>query len=175
MSIDLFFMDLMEKIKNIFLDSIATNIVLEKATLIWIILIVTLICIKKTRKLGIILGISFLITLILGEGILKKLIARERPFITYNYEILVKKPTSFSFPSSNAALSFAVFGAFLFNKNKYSILIGLFASIIAISRIYLGIHYFTDILGGIFLGLLVSYFVTKFYNKKLTNGYCPTL
>lgn len=161
MNIDLFFIDSIRSIRGNFLDTLFTNYFIEKSLYIWIILIIVLLCIKKTRKLGIVVGISFLITLILGEGILKHLVGRERPFVTYGYEVIGKIPTSFSFPSGNAALAFAVFGAFLFSKNKYSIFIGIFTLIAAFSRIYIGVHYFTDVLGGMTLGLLSAYFSVK--------------
>ncbi|GAB6169347.1 phosphatase PAP2 family protein [Clostridium carnis] len=167
MVIDLFFINLMKNIKSDFLDSLFTNIIFEKSIYIWIILILVLLCIKNTRKFGVILGISFLITLIIGEGVLKNLIGRERPFITYGYEIIGNKPNSFSFPSASAALSFTMFGVFLFNKNRYNLVIGVFALIVAISRIYLGVHYFSDVLGGIILGFLSSYFVNKLIRKYM--------
>lgn len=161
MNIDLFFINLIKDIKVDFLDNLFNNIIIEKSIYIYIILIIVLLCIKRTRKFGLIVGISFLITLILGEGILKHLVARQRPFITYGYEVIGKVPTSFSFPSGNSSLSFAVFGVFLFSKNKYSIIIGIMALIVALSRVYIGVHYFTDILGGAILGLFSAYFSVK--------------
>ncbi|GMQ56685.1 phosphatase PAP2 family protein [Vallitalea sediminicola] len=166
MGIDLIFIDLMKNIRSDFLDSIFTNIIFQKSMYIWIILIVVLLCIKKTRKLGIVAGISFVVTLIVGEIILKNIIDRARPFITYNLDVIVKKPTSFSFPSGSTALSFAVFGAFLFSKNKYGIVIYVFAVIIAFSRIYLGLHYFSDVVGGMVLGIVLAYWVDR-VEKKL--------
>lgn len=161
MGIDLYFIDFINSIRSDFWNSVFTNIVLEKSLYIWIALILVLLCIKKTRKLGIVVAISFVITLILSEGVIKHFVGRERPFIAYGVEVIGKKPTSFSFPSASAALSFAVFGAFLFNKNKYSVLIGIFALIIAFSRIYVGVHYFTDVLGGAVLGMVSAYIVNK--------------
>lgn len=165
MIVDLYFIEFINKFKSAFWDSITLSPLLGKATIIWVVLIIILLCIRKTRQLGIMVGLSFLITLILGEGVLKNLIARERPFIAHHYDIIVKAPTSYSFPSGSTGLSFAVFGAFLANKNKYCILIGLYAAMVAFSRVYLGVHYLSDIWGGIALGLLVSYNVTKLYKK----------
>lgn len=168
MGIDLFFIDLMKNIRSDFLDNIFTNIIFQKSMYMWIILIIVLICIKKTRKLGIVAGIALVVTLIIGEVILKNVIDRARPFITYNLDVIVKKPTSFSFPSGSTALSFAVFGAFLFNKNKCSIGIGIFALIIAFSRIYLGLHYFLDVMGGMVLGIVLAYLVDRVVKKHLS-------
>ena len=85
------------------------------AGIVWIILALILVMRRKTRNYGIIILIALLITAILGEGVLKNIIKRNRPFVTLsNLKLLITPPASYSFPSGHTASSFAVFGVFYF-------------------------------------------------------------
>lgn len=135
--------------------------------MVWIILSLVLIMRRKTRNYGIILLLVLLLTAILGEGILKNLIRRNRPFVTLmNLKLLIPPPASYSFPSGHTASSFAAFGVFYFLNLKYKYLVFLTAFLIAFSRIYLGVHYFSDIVGGIILGFGISYLICNYYKKN---------
>ena len=136
------------------------------AGIVWIILALILVMRRKTRNYGIIILLVLLLTAILGEGILKNLIRRNRPFVTLmNLKLLIPPPASYSFPSGHTASSFAAFGVFYFLNLKYKYLVFLTAFLIAFSRIYLGVHYFSDIIGGIILGLGISYLICNFYDS----------
>ena len=135
--------------------------------MVWIILGLILIIRKKTRIYGILYFLSLLVTVILGEGIMKNIIRRARPFETIDMvSALIKAPKSYSFPSGHTASSFAAFGIFYFLNLKYKWYIFLVAFLIAFSRIYLGVHFFTDIVGGIMLGLLDSYLISTYYKRN---------
>jgi undecaprenyl-diphosphatase len=108
--------------------------------------------------------------------ILKPLVHRIRP---YNYEIweplrtaaelLIEAPTDFSFPSGHTLVSFeASVSIFAFNK-KWGVPAIVLAFLIAFSRIYLYVHYVTDVLAGIVMGTafaIVSYFVIDALGKS---------
>ena len=152
---------------------------LGNAGIIWIILAVILLIIPKTRKYGAIVAIALIADLILCNGILKNLVARTRPFdVNTAVELLIKKPTDYSFPSGHTAAAFAaVTGLFLAKQKKLWIPSLVFALILAFSRLYLYVHYPTDILGGMVVGIIsgcIGYFVVKkIENRKNKNITAP--
>ncbi len=121
-----------------------------------------LIFIKRTRLCGINMMASLFISVFIGAIILKPLIARERPFMdpVYNeYWIAVGKhiETSFSCPSSHTTASFAaLFPIFLYFDKRYSFIAIIIALMIGFSRIYLVVHYPSDVLLGMCIGISVS-------------------
>lgn len=137
---------------------------------------IILIFIKRTRICGINMALSLFISIIIGAFILKPLIARERPFTDtlYNeYWIAVGKhiETSFSCPSSHATASFAaLFPIFLYFNKKYSFIALLIALIIGFSRVYLVVHYPSDVMLGACIGITVSSII-YFIFKKLDMEY----
>lgn len=137
---------------------------------------IILIFIKRNRICGINMALSLFISIIIGAFILKPLIARERPFMDtlYNeYWIAVGKhiETSFSCPSSHATASFAaLFPIFLYFNKKYSFIALLIALIIGFSRVYLVVHYPSDVVLGACIGITVSSII-YFIFKKLDVEY----
>ena len=147
---------------------------LGEAGWIWILLAVVLLARKNTRKLGIAVAISLVLDLILCNLLLKPIVARPRPF-TFRPELtlLVKAPRDFSFPSGHTAASFAAASALLFSKHKSWIPATVLAALIALSRLYLYVHYPTDVLAGVAVGVLCGFFgailaknAAKFCKKK---------
>ena len=145
---------------------------------------IILIFIKRTRVCGINMAVSLFISILIGAIILKPLIARERPFTdpAYNeYWITVGKhlETSFSCPSSHTTASFAVlFPIFLYFNKKYSFIAVLIAALIGFSRIYLVVHYPSDVVFGAFIGISVScltYFIFKRLNIEYRLNQIPII
>lgn len=121
---------------------------------IWIAIAVILLCFKKTRKCGLTMGVALILMQICGNVILKQIFTRSRPcWIDPSVTLLIECPTSYSFPSGHTYSSFAgAFTIFYYHKKAGGFAL-LLASIIAFSRMYLFVHYPTDILGGILFGL----------------------
>ena len=97
--------------------------------------------------------------------LLKHLIARSRPYDCILGLIpLITPPTDYSFPSGHTAASFAV-GALLFRKlpKRYGIPALVLAALIGFSRLYLGVHYPSDVLAGALLGTGISYAAEVFW------------
>ncbi|MBW5378051.1 phosphatase PAP2 family protein [Brachyspira pilosicoli] len=133
--------------------------------------IIAFLIFKKTRICGINMAVSCFIAFIITAVILKPLIARERPITDYyDYWVAVGShiETSFSCPSSHATVSFAVYlPIFLYFNKRYSFLAVILASIISFSRVYLMVHYASDVIFGAFVGIIVSFVVYTVMNKKI--------
>jgi undecaprenyl-diphosphatase len=135
--------------------------------LVWIAISILLILNKKYRSIGIMCIAALILTAILGEAILKNIIQRPRPFLQVPViNLLITKPMSYSFPSGHTASSFAVVGIIFSTIKKFRIHAIILAILIAFSRMYLYVHYPSDILGGILLGLLCSKVVLLVYKNK---------
>ena len=131
---------------------------LGNAGMIWILLTILCLCISKTRKAGATMALALLFSLIVNNGILKNAIGRIRPYeVIDGLQCIVGKAVDYSFPSGHSGSSFAaaVVIAWLFPK-KYGIPAILLAALIAISRLYVGIHYPTDVLFGVINGTLLG-------------------
>lgn len=86
---------------------------------------------------------------------------RARPFVEHDVNQLIEHSTSSSFPSNHAACAFAIaFSIFLYSKKKGSLWL-LLALLIAVSRVFVGVHYPTDVVAGAGLGIFVSWFMSR--------------
>lgn len=105
-------------------------------------------------------GVVCIVTdFLLCNGLLKNVFERLRPCqVRHNVKLLIPQPSGASFPSGHTSISFAAVGALYYSHpKKYATYCFIPASLIAISRLYLFVHYLTDILGGIFVGILSGY------------------
>ena len=134
--------------------------------LLWIGISILFILRHESRKTGIILICSLLMTTILGEGIIKHIVKRKRPFIKMNIcdQLIIGTPSTYSFPSGHTASSFAASAVFLAINSRISIIIVLIATLIGFSRIYLKVHYVSDVIGGAVLGLLCGSITVYLFN-----------
>ena len=132
---------------------------LGDAGIIWIILMVLLLIIPKTRKTGVIMMAALLVDVLLCNVFIKNLVARTRPFdVNTAVQLLVAKPRDYSFPSGHTAASFAsVTALYLAGEKKLWKIALVLAVLIAFSRLYLYVHYPTDVLGGIITGAIAGY------------------
>lgn len=156
--------------RNGFLDFILPIITkLGNEGIIWIFIAIAFLISKKYRTNGIKLAIALLLCLIIGNITLKPLFARTRPFdINTEIELLITKPTDFSFPSGHTMSSFAA-AIVIFDANKRMGIIALIlAALIAFSRLYLYVHFPSDILGGLIIGVINAFIAIKcvdYYRK----------
>ena len=139
-----------------------------------IILTILLIVVLKNKKVGLSICINLVVVTILNQ-LLKRLLQRPRPT-----EFRIIEETGYSFPSGHSMVSMAFYGYLIyliyrFVKNKYLkwisiVLLSLLICLIGISRIYLGVHYTSDVLGGFLIS--ISYLViyisasNKFFKER---------
>ena len=133
--------------------------------LIWIIPAVICLFFKKTRKIGITVLISLAIALIVSSGILKPIFSRLRPFEHMDFTLLIAPPHGSSFPSSHTVTSFAAATAIFLQSKRFGIPAIILAAIIAFSRMYLYVHFLSDILVGAVLGIAIGLLGSKLYRK----------
>lgn len=124
----------------------------------WIVLGLYLLINKKYRKTGLTMIIALCLGVLICNIGLKPLIARFRPFIVDpSLSLLITPPSGYSFPSGHTWSSFAIATIALMHRLKGRYLILGLAISMAFSRLYLAVHYPTDVLGGIVLGLCIGY------------------
>ena len=147
MNIELSILDWIQTLHTPFLDKIMVFITrLGDAGIIWIVLSIVLLLIPKTRKSGAVMVAALVVDVLLCNIVLKNLVARTRPYdVNTGVHLLVAKLHDYSFPSGHTAASFA------------SVTTLYLACLIAISRLYLYVHYPTDVLGGILFGVISGY------------------
>ena len=138
--------------------------------IIWIIIAALLMTSKKHRKIGFMTIAALILSTILGDGILKHVVGRIRPSANIPaINLLIESPLSYSFPSGHTTSSFAVAGVLAKYFKHYALGLFSLASLIAFSRLYLYVHYPTDILTGIVLGLICSGLIIYVFNKVNHN------
>ncbi|GAA0115176.1 phosphatase PAP2 family protein [Clostridium senegalense] len=157
------------KLKNPVLDRVMPFIThLGDGGLIWIIISALLIFKPQYRNLGVLCLMSLALSVLLTEGIIKNIVERVRPIIRYPRENpLVTIPKSYSFPSGHTSSSFAI-ATVLFITFPYLKLASLLlAFMIGFSRIYLYVHYPTDVFVGMIIGVLSAVIVLITYKNIL--------
>lgn len=147
-------------IRNPILNPIVIFITsLGNGGLIWIFATIVLLIPKKTRKIGCISALALLGSLIINNNLIKNLVARPRPFTALSdLRILIPEPGEFSFPSGHTSSSFAAAAVFYRHlPKKLGVPSIVLAGLIGLSRLYVGVHYPSDVLMGAVMGILLSY------------------
>lgn len=116
-----------------------------------------LLALKKTRKAGFCVLLAYILVLLFGHVLLKDIIARPRPcHIDETIKLLVTRPNSFSCPSTHTAWAFAAATSIFLYFKKAGIFALVIAAIMGFSRMYLFVHFPTDVLAGIVMGVVVA-------------------
>lgn len=148
--------------------------------ILWIAMGIVLLFFKKTRPAGITVLLSLLFDFLIINVALKALVARPRPYVVNELiEPLVGGVSAYrSFPSGHSGGSFsAMFALYKWVPKKVGIPALILAAMVALSRLYVGVHYPTDIIGGCIIGFVCSFlayrvvtYVMKKIGEKKVNG-----
>lgn len=144
---------------------------LGNSGLFWILLCLVLLIFKRTRRMGLCGLLALLIGALITNVALKNMVARVRPYEQFSDIILLlERQKDFSFPSGHACSSFAAAFALYRASEQRTQLIGklsvILAAVIAWSRLYVGVHFPTDVLGGALIGAVIAYLVCAVYRRK---------
>jgi membrane-associated phospholipid phosphatase len=138
---------------------------------VWLSTSIALAAIPKTRKTGLGMFASLGVEFTLCNIILKPLGDRIRPYDKAEDEnhikehLLIDEPWDQSFPSGHTGASFAIASSLFFNHNIAWKPVGVIACTTGFSRMYLYVHYLTDVLGGVGVGIFSGYAGTKLVNS----------
>lgn len=126
----------------------------------WILLGIVLVLLVRTRRMGLSMLISIAIGAVIGNLILKNLVARDRPcWIDSQVVLLIENPKDYSFPSGHTMVSFEGAVSILMKNRRWGIAALVLACLIAGSRLYLFVHFPTDVLFGAALGTVIAVLV----------------
>ncbi|MBQ8765229.1 MAG: phosphatase PAP2 family protein [Clostridia bacterium] len=138
---------------------------------------------KKTRKFGMAVLFAVLVGTLITNLVMKPLFARPRPYVYYADNPLFMSWYEFagahvesdkSFPSGHTTAAFELgIAMFLVLNKKYSWIFPVCSVLVGLSRIYLMVHYVTDVLGGVLVGTfagIMGYLIMKAIMKKLENS-----
>ena len=155
-----------------FMDFIMPIItLLGEGGIFWIATAVILLCIPKYRKAGLSMGIALLLGVLVCNVTMKPLCGRIRP---YDYQenylntvipLLIERQHDFSFPSGHTIACFEACTALMLRDKRLGIPATLIAILVAFSRLYLYVHYPTDVITSVFLGIGFGFLGTWIVNK----------
>lgn len=145
-----------------FLDFLMPKITaLGNGGILWILIAVLLLCIPRTRKNGAQLGVSSAGCGLIGNVLLKHLVARDRPCWLEPHMMLIATPHDYSFPSGHTMASFAAATVLWHWNRKVGLAAYVLAGLIAFSRLYLFVHFPSDVLAGAVIGCLIGIAAVK--------------
>ena len=160
-----------------FLDSVTAFLsVVFNAGIAWFVICAVLAFFRKSRYASVVMLCAVLLAFLIGELAMKNVICRVRPCnVDTDILLAVARPESYSFPSGHTGSSFAAATALFLCNKKLGIPALILAFIVALSRVYLFVHYPTDVMVGAVLGAacaLAVYFLFRKFNLHQKIGAC---
>lgn len=156
-----------EHLRCAFLDPVMVWIsALGNAGFIWLIVTAVFFCLRSRRRMGAALFLALTLCVLIGNIALKNLVARPRPFVDFpDVVLLISPPGEFSFPSGHTLSSFAAAGVIFAAHRRLGIGAFCLAGLIGFSRMYLFVHYPSDVLAGALLGLGIAWAAVRFARR----------
>ena len=139
--------------------------------MIWIMIGFVLIVTKRYRRYGLIMIIGLVLGVMVGNVFLKNLIERSRPCWTdHSVALLIANPSDYSFPSGHTLASVIAATILTLSNKKFGYIAIPLAVLIAFSRLYLYVHFPSDVLGAAIIGLTIGFFVFRVVKKFIPEG-----
>lgn len=135
---------------------------------IWILTAILFLVFKKTRNIGVIESISLVSVFILVNVIIKPIVDRARPFeisLDILNNVLISLPGDGSFPSGHTAAAFAASTAVFCCNRKYGAYMLVLAVLMGLSRLYFAVHFPTDVMAGLVIGIVIGILSYKIVKK----------
>lgn len=133
--------------------------------LIWFVLGFLMTGSQRWRRCGVSVVVAVAATYILVDLVIKPLVCRERPFDVADFDLLISAPDTWSFPSGHTASAFAGATAILIHSRKWGCLALAYAVLVGISRLYLCVHWPTDVVAGALIGIAVTILAVWFMSR----------
>ena len=151
-------LDFIQTLRNPAFDAIMVCIThLGDAGILWLLLSAVLIISRKYRRIGMIMIASLAVEALIANIILKPTVARIRPYdINTAVTLIIGAQHDYSFPSGHTTASFAAATVLFLNRFKYWPVFAVLAVLIAFSRLYLYVHFPSDVLAGAVIGILAA-------------------
>ena len=152
-----------------FLDAVVPKLtMLGNAGIIWILAGLALLCSKKYRRQGALVLMGLLAGLLVGNIVLKNLVARPRPcWLDPSVQLLIASPTDYSFPSGHTLSSTIAATILTKTDRRFGYAVSPLAVLIALSRLYLYVHFPSDVLIAALLGLLIGELTFRYGGRLL--------
>lgn len=153
------------------MDNVSLFFIFGATGAIYLIFLPTLVLGLKggiNEKRAFLLALLALPIAVLLIKIIHLFIFEPRPFVTFNFTPLVKETADASFPSRHATISALIAFSFTYFKSRWSIIFIPLMLWVGISRVYVGVHYPLDILGGFFvavISIILALQIKKFFKK----------
>lgn len=148
-----------------FLNTLMIALAYISTELVLFLFVTIILLISKKYKEIPIAWLSLIISLLITFT-LKWIVARPRPFETLQIEPLFISSNS-SFPSGHATAAFSALAIFDFYIKKYKLIWCIFAILILLNRLYIGVHYLSDVIAGSLIGYITASLIIYFYKQKV--------
>lgn len=155
-----------DSIHGTVLDPLMVSITYSATSgLIWFVLGFLMTCSPRWRRCGVSVIVAVAVTYIVVDVVLKLLVCRDRPFAVEDFDLLIAAPDSWSFPSGHTASAFAGATAILIHNRRWGCVAMVYAALVGISRIYLCVHWPTDVVAGALIGIAVALVAVWFMSR----------
>lgn len=167
-ALDFSILDFIQRCRTPVMDRIMVAVTaLGNKGLVWIAIVALCVIVSRYRRYGISIAASLAVSMLFCF-VLKNIVHRLRPCdINTAVQLLIPRPSDYSFPSGHATAAFAAATALFYYRNKLRVPAGILAVLICFSRLYLYVHFPSDVLAGIMLGTGCAVFACGTCRRKI--------